>query len=161
MNNKLTLPLTSLLAVLLIGSWIFFYFRLNNMKPEKLGNFKTHKEDINISSDKAKEAIREYGRFVKPFVKGNNIPVCWTIKKSTIDQLNEKYPGYGGFGGIRLYIGRKEFNDTVELQLISVPMVGEKDVVEDTLQNLIQPCPTLCDYSSPLYQAFKEVIDSD
>ncbi|MGD1848032.1 MAG: hypothetical protein ACFB10_21775 [Salibacteraceae bacterium] len=161
MNNKLTLLLVSLLAVLLIGSWIFFYFRLNNMKPQKMGYVKTNKEDINISTDNAKKAIREYGRLVRPFGKDKRVPVCWTIKKSTIDQLNEQYRGYGGFGGIRLYIGQKEINDTVELQLISVPIVGIKDTVGSTLQNLIQPCPTLCDTSSSLYQAFVDGRDSD
>ena len=145
MNNKLTLLLVSLLAVLLIGSWIFFYFRLNNMKPQKMGYVKTNKEDINISTDNAKKAIREYGRLVRPFGKDKRVPVCWTIKKSTIDQLNEQYRGYGGFGGIRLYIGQKEINDTVELQLNSIPMMGEKGVVEENIQSQMQPCPTQCD----------------
>ena len=77
----------------------------------------------------------------------DTLPFAWEIPIEKIKNLDSNYKT------IRGYLAIEGTEGIASSNLYFVPMVGRKEKTE-TIFNLVNPCPNVCDPSSDLYQAF-------
>lgn len=157
----------TLLALALGSSWAYFIYKdLRRIDIAQVPSFSTHNEQLNISRKVTEERINNYGQWASKVMKSrekagapkqDTLPVAWTISIDSLINIRRQEK----ITDIRVYLLLEEEvipdpseNNFPILHLAAVGVFENRDLTEGLITNLIHPCPTVCDRSSPLWKAY-------